>query len=315
VLDLIPSFAAWTMVSLVLLVVALALALDSAPRLRPHWKRAALVVAGFCPLYSGLVDGQNAVLSLLLYVLVFRALSRGHDREAGAWAALGLFKPQLFFLLPVVFCAARRWRALAAYGGVTIALALLSLVLVGVDGALAWARIIVDFEPGNAAKLAGRMYSLKAFFDVLLPGQASLALGLSLICSIGLLGLLVRSWRMQLAFKRNLPLLWAFTMFVVLLADPHLLDYDLTVLVLPGLLLVGALSDAPWWIAGMFLVTLVDLPLPFGPANLQLGVLMLAALALRLWWRLERAGDARLLQQPLPDLAEIPLRGVVYAAS
>jgi hypothetical protein len=120
---------------------------------------------------------------------------------------------------------------------------------------------------------------------------------------------------MQLAFKRNLPLLWAFTMFVVLLADPHLLDYDLTVLVLPGLLLVGALSDAPWWIAGMFLVTLVDLPLPFGPANLQLGVLMLAALALRLWWRLERAGDARLLQQPLPDLAEIPLRGVVYAAS
>lgn len=287
-LDLIPSFAIWTVVSLALVILATALALETLPRLLPHWKLVAVAIAGFCPVFAGLVDGQNASLSLLLYVLVYIALRQGHEGRAGAWAALGLFKPQLFFILPLVFAAGRRWRALAVYGCVASVLALASLALVGIDGAIAWARIIVGFEPANAAKLAGRMYSLKAFFDVLLPGQSITSLVLSILCSVVVLGLLARAWRVHGSLHRDLPLLWVLTMLGAVLVDPHLLDYDLTVLILPALLIVGMLPEASWWMVGMFVVTAIDAPLIVGPVNLQLGVVLVAALAARVWWRLER---------------------------
>ncbi|MBV9598762.1 MAG: DUF2029 domain-containing protein, partial [Chloroflexi bacterium] len=105
--DLLTSFAAWSLSSIGLLILAVALALRTQPQLRQHWKLVCLAIAGFCPVYSGLVDGQNAAVSLLLYVLVYLALRDGRDGRAGALAALGLFKPQLFFLLPVVFAASR----------------------------------------------------------------------------------------------------------------------------------------------------------------------------------------------------------------
>jgi hypothetical protein len=41
-------------------------------------------------------------------------LVRDQNGAAGAWAALGLFKPQLFFLFPVLFLVSRRWRALGS---------------------------------------------------------------------------------------------------------------------------------------------------------------------------------------------------------
>jgi hypothetical protein len=312
-LPLIPSFAAWMLLSIALLILAVALIVKYVPWVRTHWKLVVLGAAGFFPVYSGLVDGQNAALSLLLYVLVYRALREGHNGRAGLWAAAGLFKPQLFFTLPIVFAASRRWRALLVYSAVATALALTSLLLVGVDGATAWARIIFDFEPGNAAKLAGRMYSLKAFFDVLLPEEPRFALGLSLLGSLVVLGLIVRIWRDPAAFQHNVSLRWVFTMLAALLVDPHLLDYDLTVLVLPALLMLCELPDAPWWIAGMFLITLIDTPLTVGVVHLQTGVILLAMLAVRVWWHLECGRQQRLPVHP-SGLVEISYYGELSAA-
>jgi hypothetical protein len=306
--DLLTSFAMWSVASAALLILAVALALRTQPQLRRHWKLIVLAIAGFCPVYSGLVDGQNAAMSLLLYVLVYLALREGRDAQAGALAALGLFKPQLFFLLPVVFAASRRWRALFVYSGAASALALVSLILVGPEGAIAWTRIIIGFEPANAAKLAGRMYSLKAFFDVLLPEQTSVAFGLSLICSLFVIALVIRVWRLPAAQHRDVALRWVFTMLAALLVDPHLVDYDLTVLVLPGLLILGTLSEAPWWIVGLSVLTAIDLPLTLGPVSLQLGVVLLVVLALRVCWRLERGQHVRLLAHT-PVLVDIAHHG------
>ncbi|MBV9169408.1 MAG: DUF2029 domain-containing protein [Chloroflexi bacterium] len=286
-LDLLPSFAVWTLASVGLIVTAIRLTLRTTPSVRAHWKLVALAVGGFLPVYSGLVDGQNAAVSLMLYVLVYLALRDGRDAHAGAWAALGLFKPQLFFVLPLVFVASRRWRALRAYAVVTGALAAISVALVGLEGLLAWARIIVDYEPANAAKLAPRMYSLKSFFDLLLPEQKNLALGLTLICSLAVLALVMRVWMAHDTSRHELRFLWTLTMLAALLVDPHLVDYDLTVLILPGLLLLGALPEAVWWMCGLFLLTMIDAPLGVGDVGLQLSVVLLAGLAIRIWRHIE----------------------------
>jgi uncharacterized protein len=281
------SFVLWSLINLVVLGIALWLALDSLPGLRRHWRAILVIVLAFAPVYRGVIGGQNSTISLLLFVLMYRALRARQDGRSGFWAALGLFKPQLFLVFPLVFAASRRWRALLVYCLVAAALGLLSLVLVGFDGATGLARVIVDHEGGNAARNAYRMHSLKAFFDLLLPGQSAISLVLYGVSSVALLVLLVRMWSRRGVSPQQLPLYWVFTSVTAVLVDPHLIDYDLTVLVLAGLLVGIVDSRGKWWVLTIYVATLFallfDLRLPFGDVQVQLTVPILVLFALWLW--------------------------------
>jgi uncharacterized membrane protein (UPF0127 family) len=308
-LDLIPSFVVWSLLNLACLVAALWLALRTLPALRPHWRAIGVVALTFAPVYRGLIGGQNADLSLLLYVLIYRAIRSGREPQAGLYAALGLFKPQLFLVFPLVFAASRRWRALGTYCLVASMLAAASFALVGVDGVWAWSRVILEHEPGNALKNAYRMHSLKAFFDLLLPFQSTLALVLSVLASAALLVPLVRAWSVQNAWQEQLPMRWALTSAIAVLVDPHLVDYDLAVLVLTGLL-IGAVSPAGrrWalgFYAAMVVALLFDFKLPIGDTQLQLTVPILVAFA---WWAWRHLNLSR--RGATSDYATVPALAV-----
>jgi hypothetical protein len=310
-LELLPSFAVWSALNLACLALAVWLALNNVPALRPHWRAIGILVLSFEPVYRGLIGGQNGDVSLLLYVLIYAAIRAGREPAAGAWAALGLFKPQLFLVFPIVFAASRRWRALAAYGLVAGALALLSVAIVGVDGVWAWSRIILDHEGGNAVKNAYRMHSLKAFFDLLLPSQPGIALALFVAASSVLLVPLVRAWTVANSWREQLPLRWALTSAVALLVDPHLLDYDVAVLVLSGLLIGAALPQGRWWVFTFYVAfttaLLFDSSLPLGDAQLQLTVPLLVAFV---WWSSRRLGQTLVPTQAPAVLPEQRLRTV-----
>src|SRR5205823_1597839 len=93
-----------------------------------------------------------------------------------------------------------------------------------------------------------RMHSLKSFFDLLLPENGGLALALSLAGSAVLLGALVRlSASPSVWIGRTLPLFFALASVVGVLVDPHIFDYDLTVLVLAALLVGSVEPRARWW--------------------------------------------------------------------
>jgi hypothetical protein len=272
-LDLLRGFAVYSLVGLACLGLAIWLLLTELPWLRPRWRGLVVLVLAFPPVYFGLIDGENATVSLLLYVLIYRAFARGNERTAGAWAALGLFKPQLFFVFPLIFLATRRWRALAWYIAVALILFALSAALVGPAGMLGWLRILIEPETGNATVNAWRMASLKSFFDALLPGQTLVSLALYATSALGLLVLLLRAWSQPV---RSLPLLWALTSLVAVLVDPHLVDYDLTVLVPAGLLAAGLVPCLRWPLVAGYLLTLLRAQVPIDPASLQLTVLLLA---------------------------------------
>ena len=213
------------------------------PELQSRWRGLTILVFAFPPVIIGLLDGQNATLSLLLYVLIYRSLVRGQDRAAGVWAALGLFKPQLFFVFPIIFLASRRWRALATYAATALTLALLSFALVGPEGTLGWLRILLDMETANSAANAWRMHSLKAFFDLLIPGQPPLSLALYALTSAALLAALAWVWS-RVPFASQPRHLWALTSIVAVLVDPHLVDYDLAVLI-PAAIFLAMLVPVP----------------------------------------------------------------------
>lgn len=268
--------AIWTLLSLACLATALWLLLKEVPQLRPRWPGLTLLALAFPPVYFSLVDGENALLSLLLYVLIYRALRRDQAR-AGVWAALGLFKPQLFFLFPLIFVATRRWRMLATYAVTAVVLAGISAALVGPAGLQAWLSTIVDAESGNAAANAWRMASLKSFFDVLLPQSPITALAAYALAAAALTGLVLYQWHRE---RRATPRLWALTSLVAVLVDPHLVDYDLSVLIPAGAFLAIDDRRLRWPIALLYVLILLRAQLPIGQITLQLVPPLLLVLTL-----------------------------------
>jgi alpha-1,2-mannosyltransferase len=279
-LDLLPSLAAWSVLSLLAFALALWLVCDVVPEMRGRWRGLMLVAFAFAPIYFGLIDGQNSTASLLLYVLIYRSLLRREDRAAGLWAALGLFKPQLFFVFPLIFLATRRWQALATYAGTAAVLAVVSFAAVGIEGIQGWLRILVDIESDNALRNAWRMHTLKTFFDLLLPAQSGWALGLYVASALALLAALLRAWSRQAA---PLPLLWVATSLVAVLVDPHLVDYDLSVLIPAGVLAAIHLPRLRWAIVLLYPMLVLRAQVPLGDSALQLTVPVLMASTAYSW--------------------------------
>ena len=290
-LDLVPSFAAWSVLSLGALGLALWLMLKDMPELRPRWRGLLILVFAFAPVFFGLIDGQNATVSLLLYVLIYRALGRGDDKQAAVWAALGLFKPQLFCVFPLILLARRSWSALALYAGTAIVLGGISVALVGLEGLAAWVRILVEPEPGQMVVNAWRMVSLRSFFETLLPGQPSLALGCYLAGSVLLLTVVFDLWARG---KAPQQLIWVVTSLVAVLVDPHLVDYDLTVLVPAGVLAVTAVPAVRWWLVVLYIVLVFRAHVPIvGDAEVQLSTLLLIGCLGLAWRRLRPRAAAK----------------------
>ena len=295
-LDLVPSFAVWSAISLAALVVAVWQA-RSASQLSIGRFGLLIVALGFPAVFFCLIDGQNSTLSLLLYVLLYQALRLRHDRRAGVVAALGLFKPQLFFLFPLLFLAARRWNALAAYLATALGIMVTSVWLVGFDGMLTWIRSLIDYESGNATRNGWRMSSISAFVGQLAPGQSAVGLVVTLTLSAVLIAALVALWRRPGAVYLT-AFGWSITVLVATLVDPHLVDYDLTVLVAAGMLVLAPLTALRVLTVLLYAVILSRLQIPLVVGTLQpVTLVLLAAVLIMYRWCLQPSMPA-----PLPTL-------------
>jgi hypothetical protein len=117
------------------------------------------------------------------------------------------------------------------------------------------------------------MASLKSFFDLLLPGSAVVSLALYAVASLVLITVLVCTWTRPIV---SLPLVWAFTSLVAVLVDPHLVDYDLTVLVSAGLVAMALVRQVRWWVVLLYVLLLLRVAVPIGDVSIQLAVPVLA---------------------------------------
>jgi hypothetical protein len=315
VLSLLPltwAFIAWTVLSLGCLGVALWLLSSELPVARTRWPGGVLLVLAFAPVYFGLVDGENASLSLLLYVLIFRALRGGEQVRTGVWSALGLFKPQLFVVFPFILIVRRQWRGLLAYAITACLLTGISVVLVGPAGVEQWVRVIVEPETANSMANAWRMASAKSFFELALPGNSVAATGLYVATSAALLGLLAWVWTVGRA-RLKAEVGWLITCLMAVLIDPHLVDYDLSVLVGAGAIILAgdATPLTRWMVAATYLSTLLRPALPLGAGAVLITPLVISfalLVTLRPLFRLRPFAGGRVLASTTHALGETGLR-------
>jgi hypothetical protein len=234
------SYIAWCVLILLLVGLAIGLLLRAAGLRGRAALLAAVAAAASLPVYVLLLQGQSDGLMLAALAAAALAWTRLRPARAGGFAALALVKPQLMLLLPALFLARRSGRALAAFGAGCLLLVAVSLAVFGWQACLEWIRILAPWAfagGGGFAVDTQDQYSLRGLLQLLgLPLLAQLAVLVAL-----LLGLTALLWRSRADARLQLALALAGSFAL----SPYQHAHDLSLLLVPGLLLAGALPSIP----------------------------------------------------------------------
>ncbi len=217
-----------------------------------------LAAAGFFPLFGAIIQGQDCILLLFLYVLAAVTFKKEQDALTGAILGLGLFRFQLVLPL-VLILALRRWRLLLGFVPVAGLLALVSLAMLGWRGVLDYMRLVLTLEKTGAGGsiVALGMPNLRGMIAGLPGVDAGSTLGMMFILAFSIVVILITVWQIRPA---HYSILFSFILATIatVLVSYHALTYDLTLL-LPAALL---LFSAPWSLSrGTKMATQADIVL------------------------------------------------------
>ena len=240
-----PAYLLWTALNLIMLAVSVTL-------LRRHFSQFAAVpplilglgATAFYPVAMGIIQGQDMILLLLLFVLAVIRLDRGNDAVAGALLAACLFRPQLALPL-VVLLAIRRWRVFVGFVPVALVLAGISVVIVGWRGLLDYARFVLRLEATPAARAFGpeSVPNLRGLVEQLVPGFISSGAVIALlICASSVVVFLVAMRRIHHG-RDSIICLSSLAAVTTILVSFHALVYDLCLLLPMSLCLLSRTVD------------------------------------------------------------------------
>ncbi len=194
----------------------------------------------FLPTMDCFLIGQDSMLLLAVYTLVFVALRSKRDFMAGCVLACGLFKFHLVIPFAVIFLLRRQWPFLRGFAAVGIVLMVLSIAVSGPHIVTAYPRMffntayrqLMGFQPEYAANIRGLVYLLAGGS---IPAVVS---GILVATSSGLLlWTTARNWN-----DDRFGLCFAAALIAALLTGYHLFVYDLTLLLLPVAIVCGELA-------------------------------------------------------------------------
>jgi hypothetical protein len=198
---------------------------------------------GFFPVAFDLLQGQDAILLLLVLTLFFRSLERGWGFRSGMYLGLGLFKFHLIVPLFVVLLLKRRGRAVVGFCSMALVLLLISAAVVGWSGLVAYPRYLWDLNRVSAhvGINSGVMPNIRGLLTPFIgPLRVPLPIQVALLgISFAGIAIMARSWR--IAGDRDVSRMgFSFCIVVILVTSYYTTAHDLTLLILP-LLLTGRL--------------------------------------------------------------------------
>lgn len=232
-LPYLAACAVWTGASLAMLGLALARLQVFAPQL---WARERLLVVlavlASYPVFELVGSGQDSALVLLVWCVGVGLSVRGRQVPAGLVFALGLVKPQLVVLVPVVFVLARQFRGLAAFLGGGVFFGAASVAVAGKAGVVSWIGTLTGglYTDQVTVGQSWKMVSLPGLLSaVLSPAGHGIAWGAAAIATVApVMYFILRGYRADPSAK---PWIWTACSATTVVASPHLLVYDAVLLV------------------------------------------------------------------------------------
>jgi hypothetical protein len=218
----------------------------TALRLIPPWEFV-LAFLAFFPVFACLLQGQDSILLLLLCALGFNALKKEADFLAGGWFALGVFKFQLILPIVLLFVIWRRRRVAAGFAAVSIVLALVSVGLVGWEGLLRYPAYVLQVAKapslgGVPAELMANLHGLALGWP--LPFSGAVGTSAAVLSSVVVFFFAAAKGLVAIR-PEKLELQFALAIVVSVLTSWHTNAHDLSLLVLPLVLIADYYLHAP----------------------------------------------------------------------
>ncbi|MEJ5308530.1 MAG: glycosyltransferase family 87 protein [Anaerolineae bacterium] len=248
---ILPPFMAWLFWPFALLPYGLSFALWSIMGLFGLWmslkflltpgtspRRVFMWSLTWFPIFATIAFGQNSLLSLFLFALTYHLWRQERPFWAGMAASLLAYKPQLLLGLGLLWLLRWRkdWRALLGLGVGGSALVLLCFVTLPTasHAYIDFALTVLPELPELAGRQIWHTQTFHEFWLLLLPGLPGVANILRwILVGIGVVAF-VRFCR---CYREEKPLLYAGTMGLLIWISPHANIYEMSLLLVPALLL------------------------------------------------------------------------------
>jgi Glycosyltransferase family 87 len=188
-------------------------------------------IGAFCslPVLAGLFQAQLTFLLLASLVGCFLAARAGRDVLAGALLAGLLLKPPYLAAFLVLFVVMRRWRVLASLAGTGLIVSASTIPFFGLSMDRAYIRTLIQAAGWHTQYGYGPVLnqSVSGLAGLLLSARAATAVW----AVFSIVGVLVLVWCCLDSRSMDLP--FAVATVVMLLISPHVLIYDLSLLLIP----------------------------------------------------------------------------------
>ena len=198
------------------------------------WERLLFLAVAFFPVFSVLLQGQDTLWIILALVLAFLDLKAKRHFTSGCWLGIAWIRPHV--VLPLLMLLAFRgyWREITGALTVGLVLAALCVAFFGPAVLIQYPATLLHMN-GHGNALAFNLYPETM---VNLRGIVALAFGEQLFLTLGL-SAIVLLWAVRQRIQSE-DLFFSLAVVVAMLVSFHLLIYDLSLLILPALLLLNS---------------------------------------------------------------------------
>jgi hypothetical protein len=197
------------------------------------------MVLAYFPVFIAFLQGQDILVLVLLFVLAYVSFNKGADFSAGCWLGLGLFRFHLVLPFMLILLLWKRQKAILGLLCVALALAVISIFIMGWNQALSYPAYIWHVEQTMAKRMTAvpvGMPDLRGLIDTVLGGA------LAKPARDVLVGLVSTGLIILTAFKsrgRNFDLAFSLAVITTILVGYHAFAYDLSLLLLPMALVMN----------------------------------------------------------------------------
>ena len=247
------AYLAWLGFSAVLYLTGITLLFRATALPPEHRTIGFLLAVSFMPfLFETWIGGQLSVVIFFLWTLCLWFRHQNRLFLAGLALALGIYKPTLIALPLAMLIIGRRWRILQGFATGAVAVAAISIGLVGLDGCRGWLNTLVfagrlAAGPGEAWHLA-KSVDMSSFFHLLLFNASPLT-GI-VIAASGIIGfaVLARAWWQSSGWHADPAAhaaenwLWAATLGLTLVVNSYAPIYDTILVIAAVALAAGAME-------------------------------------------------------------------------
>ncbi len=249
----------------------------------------AVFAAVLIPLGGGLAAGQDHILCLLLYCGAFLLVEDEREVLAGCVFGLAFVRFQLAIPVLIFFLVMRRWRVVAGAVAVVVAMIAGSFALVG-RGLIPSYRAAIGYTAMlHDAMSLTHMPSVRGLLAFGMKDARELAL-VTAVVSAALLIAGAVMWRR--ADERRFDVAFASALLLALAVDYHSFFYEMSVVVLAGVLVVRRCPRfaVMLWVLGAVEAVMV----PLGGRFAVLAPLLVGAA----WWAMRAAQTAQMQKAP-----------------